>query len=261
MIKAVFFDIDGTLLSFDTHKIPHSTIQAISELKEKGIKVFIATGRHKKEIAVLDPLVFDAYISLNGSYCYDKEGKAIYKKPIPEQDMESLIKIQSSDMRFPCFLGTADNMILNFENERVREMYELISLTRKSPVDFDTWSEAARGEVFQLIAFFGPDNEEKIMSYLPGAVATRWVSLFADVIAKGISKRTGIDQVLKHYQIDLSETMAFGDGGNDIEMLRHVGIGVAMGNAADHVRQSADYVTDSVDNDGIIKALKHFKIL
>ena len=55
--------------------------------------------------------------------------------------------------------------------------------------------------------------------------------------------------------------MAFGDGGNDLSMLKHVHIGVAMGNAKDYVKDVADYVTDSVDEDGIYNALKHFNIL
>lgn len=55
--------------------------------------------------------------------------------------------------------------------------------------------------------------------------------------------------------------MTFGDGGNDINMLEHAGIGVAMGNASDRVKAAADYITSSVDDDGIINALKHFNIL
>lgn len=261
MIKAVFFDVDGTLLSFKTHRIPSSTLGAIETLQKKGIKTFIATGRHKRELEVLDSLVFDAYISLNGSYCYDNKGQVIYKKSIPANDMETLIKIQQSESRFPCFLGTEHSMELNFEDESVLKMYELINLTRVNPIPFDRWREIARKEVFQLIAFFKPDREEEIMSSMPGAEATRWVSLFADIVPGGISKRIGIDKILEHYNIPLKDTIAFGDGGNDIEMLKHAGVGVAMGNAADHVKAAADYVTGNVDDDGIYDALKHFGIL
>ena len=55
--------------------------------------------------------------------------------------------------------------------------------------------------------------------------------------------------------------MGFGEGGNDISMLKHVGIGIAMGNASENVKQIADYVTDTVDNDGILKALQHFGVI
>lgn len=261
MIEAVFFDVDGTLLSFETHTISDSTLKSINLLRDKGVKIFIATGRHKQELKILDTLVFDAYISLNGSFCYDNREKVIYKNCIPAGDMEALISIQQSNRRFPCFLATEDAMVLNFENDDVLRMYELINLTKVTPVSFDIWEKTARGEIFQLIAFFSPEKEGGIMSAMPGSVATRWVSLFADLVPKGISKQTGIDKVLEHYNIPLENTMAFGDGGNDIEMLKHVGLGVAMGNASDGVKQYADYVTDSVDNDGVYNALKYFGVL
>ena len=70
-----------------------------------------------------------------------------------------------------------------------------------------------------------------------------------------------MDAVLEHFGFDLSESMAFGDGENDLPMLRHAHIGVAMGNADEFVKKQADYVTDSVDEDGILTALKHFELI
>ena len=86
--------------------------------------------------------------------------------------------------------------------------------------------------------------------------AHRWHPDFADIISKGNSKSTGIDAMLAHYGIKLDESMAFGDGGNDISMLKHAGIGVAMGNASEEVKKSADFVTASVDEDGVALMLK-----
>ena len=70
-----------------------------------------------------------------------------------------------------------------------------------------------------------------------------------------------MDHILKYYDIPLGETMCFGDGGNDIPMMRHAAVSVAMGNAMDEVKRTAGYVTDTVDNDGVWKALKHFGII
>ena len=70
MIKALFFDIDGTLVSFNTHTIPQSTLNAIAELRKKGIKLFISTGRPRVAIDNLGNLEFDGYITMNGSYCF-----------------------------------------------------------------------------------------------------------------------------------------------------------------------------------------------
>ena len=70
MIKAIFFDIDGTLVSFKNNQIPASTIESLKKLKEKGIKIFVATGRGKDGLDILDEIEFDGYITLNGQYCY-----------------------------------------------------------------------------------------------------------------------------------------------------------------------------------------------
>ena len=78
---------------------------------------------------------------------------------------------------------------------------------------------------------------------------------------KGGNKSVGIEKLLESFGISPQETMAFGDGGNDIGMLKYVGIGVAMGNAENEVKEAADYTTDAVDEDGIYNALKYFGVI
>jgi Cof subfamily protein (haloacid dehalogenase superfamily) len=99
------------------------------------------------------------------------------------------------------------------------------------------------------------------MSLLPGCSSSRWFPTFTDINPLGIDKSVGIEKMNALYGITQEETMAFGDGGNDISMIRYAGIGVAMGNAEEKVKQSADYVTSSVDDDGIGAALRHFGII
>ena len=117
--------------------------------------------------------------------------------------------------------------------------------------------EALSFTVMQIIGFY-PETEQKhiLGDILRGCDDTRWHPVFADCIARGTNKASGIDHVIRHYGYRLSETMAFGDGGNDIEMLRHAGIGVAMGNASDEVKAAADIVTTSVDDDGVARVLR-----
>ena len=87
------------------------------------------------------------------------------------------------------------------------------------------------------------------------------LGMLADITAKGDTKQKGIDEIIRYFGIKLEETMAFGDGGNDITMLRHAAIGVAMGQAKEDVKAAADYVTAPIDEDGISKAMKHFGII
>ena len=90
---------------------------------------------------------------------------------------------------------------------------------------------------------------------------TSWNPTGIDIVARGSGKAAGIAQFIEEQGLDRSEIMAFGDGENDIEMLKYAGIGVAMGNAGDAVKAAADYVTDSVDENGIENALKHFGLV
>ena len=117
-------------------------------------------------------------------------------------------------------------------------------------------------KIYQMTPFFTKEEELSAGdSFFPGLEIMRWHPAFVDVIAPGGGKDKGMDAILEHFDIKLEETMAFGDGENDLSMLRHANIGVAMGNAGDYVKGQADYVTSSVDEDGIVTALEHFGIL
>ena len=99
------------------------------------------------------------------------------------------------------------------------------------------------------------------MALCPNVRGVRWHPDFVDLIAGDGGKAQGIERFLKHYGWDRSQAISFGDGGNDVDMLEYTGIGVAMGNATEEPKRVADYVTDDVDHDGIMNALRHFGIL
>lgn len=260
MIKAIFFDIDGTLVSFQTHTVPASTRKALQLLREKGIKVFIATGRPKSlMMEAVGDLDFDGYVTLNGAYCFTADGQDIYKGCVPQEDIEHLIHYQHTYPEIPFVFVHDNTWFLTHENEAVREIAQLIHIGIPEILPIET---ARDKEILQIMGYFPEEKDEEIFgSVLTHCEPMRWHPLFADIIARGNSKSHGIDQMLAFYNIDLQDTMAFGDGGNDIPMLKHVGLGVAMGNAAPHIQAVADYVTTSVDDDGILQALQHFHIL
>lgn len=258
MIKAVFFDVDGTLVSFRTHTVPQSTFDCINQLKEKGIKVFIATGRRLQAITNVGTLVFDGYITLNGAYCLAGRDQVIYKHHIPHTDIQAMLHYQETVRAFPCAMAQENNIYMNHVDADVKEVFDMLNFPTPP---LRPLREVADDPVYQLIAFFKTGEQDRIMQVMPNCEATRWNPLFSDVVPKGVDKSIGIDKVLEYYGISLDEAMAFGDGGNDIGMIRHVKYGVAMGNAEDDVKQAAHYVTTSVDDDGIYNALKHFNVL
>lgn len=263
MIQAVFFDIDGTLISFRTHTIPQSTLQALQSLRERGVKLFISSGRHPLDILPCLHFPFDGYVALNGGYCLTGAGEVIFQRNIDPSDIENLIQYQSHAGRFACVLAGAKDMVLNYMDERVIQVRKLVETKNLARIlSLEEWSAVARQGVMQLIAFFGPDRESALMRELfPHCRAMRWSPLFTDIVPLGVSKAEGIDKMLAYQGISLAETMAFGDGGNDIPMLQHVPLSVAMGNAAPEVKQAASYVTTSVDDHGVARALRHFGVI
>ena len=86
MIKIAFFDIDGTLSNMETRSVSDITIETLQRLQANNIKVCIATGRHPLSVPTFEGVTFDAILSFNGSYCFDKEGHVLYSHPIPHKD-------------------------------------------------------------------------------------------------------------------------------------------------------------------------------
>lgn len=258
MTKAVFFDIDGTLASFNTHKISPMTRKAIEILKSKGIKVFIASGRSAFELQILDNIQFDGYIILNGSHCFTSSGQDIYKHPISKEDISRLVNWLKNDST-PFLFVHSTGQFISSVNDEVRQIAKLVEVAVPTvmPAEY-----ALDKDIFQLSAYFAEsEKNELFVDVLTQCEQARWCPYFTDIIAKGNNKSNGIQHILDFYHIDISETMAFGDGGNDISMLKYVALGVAMGNADEEVKAAADYITESVDNEGIYQALEHFNLL
>lgn len=273
MIKAVFFDIDGTLVSFNTHKVPDSAREALQALRRNGIKVFIASGRHVASINNLPDLLFDGFVLINGTLAMTcPEGGAtavqmadpslpgrrvIYRNPIPKEDIHSWLDFLNNEQHSTVLVYEED-LMLNFIDKDMNEIMDLLSFPKPEGGDLNTLRDKP---IYQIITTMSNSDEERVMVNLPHCKTTRWHPLFTDIISKTASKGFGIQALLDNFGWSCEEIMAFGDGGNDVEMLDMAGIAVVMGNAEESVKAHADYITDSVDADGVLKALKHFELI
>lgn len=257
MTEAIFFDVDGTLLDFGTHEIKDSVREMLRALNKKGIKIFIATGRHSSKLGCLEGVAdFTAFVTVNGQICYNAK-EDIFLNPIPKDDVIEIAK-RMGELDIPCCFLQKDAILVNKLDGRLRSVGDVLDLSGASEKELRNSEEF---EVFQLVAYMTPEQEELLKQKWSSVGTTRWNPEFIDVVPKGGNKSLGIGKVLEYYNIPKENTMAFGDGHNDMEMLQYVGVGVAMGNAPEDVQQVADYVTDSIENDGIMKALQHFSIL
>lgn len=256
-IRALFFDIDGTLVSFATHRVPATAEEAIRRARAAGVRAFIATGRMLPMLGVVAHIPFDGYIAYNGACCTDAAGREIYCNPLPKEELERLLH-RLDESPFPvAFMGRRE-MTVNYRDERVLALARQIDV---EPPRVEDPRITIRRDIFQLCLYVGPDEERRILTKtLPLCASSRWNPGFADVNLRGDTKQSGMDHLLAHYGIPPAATMAFGDGGNDIPMLRHAAVGVAMGNAGDEVKRAADYVTAGVDDDGVLLALRRFGV-
>lgn len=256
-IKAVFFDIDGTLVSFRSHQIPASARRAIEQLRSSGVKVFIATGRLLRHTDVVADVEVDGYITVNGSYCITSSGEVIFEQAFPVATIERLFALER-EYGFQSALMTHENIFVSHIGERVAKIAKMINI---EPEVADLNHIVATQPVLQICPYIDADIEREIMPQLPECVASRWIETFMDINLSGVDKSMGASKVMEYYGLTLAEAMAFGDGGNDLPLVRDVGVGVAMGNACDALKDVADYVTASVDDDGVEQALRHYGLL
>jgi len=257
---ALFFDIDGTLVSFKTHEIPPSTILALTQAKANGHKVFIATGRPPLIITNLGAIehLIDGYVTINGALVYVGK-EVVCCKNIPNEAARFFVDDAIKKNYGLIVVGERDVAVLDPQGEVdqiFRQEIAVKNLNLAKPVE-----EVLKQRILQLTSFFKEDYEEELMAKIPTCTSGRWHPAFTDITAKGADKGEGIRVMAKHLGFDPQYTMAFGDGGNDSSMILTAGIGVAMGNAIDSLKEQADYVTTSVDEDGVLNALRHFKLI
>ncbi len=256
MIKAAFFDVDGTLLSYKNNRVCPSARAAIARLQEKGILCIVATGRHMIQMSKLPvaDIPFDAFVMLNGQLILDKQQNVLYGMPIEGKAKEFLVK-KFNDHTYPAIIIEERDMYLNYVTDHVEKVHEIIAIAKPELSDYKG------GNIYQVCAYLRPEEEylvDEIREYVEMA---GWHYGGKDIIADGGGKMNGIKWYLEHIGLKPEEIIAFGDAENDLDMIRFAGIGVAMGNGSEEVKAVADFVTADIDDDGIEKALKHFNLI
>lgn len=263
-IKAVFFDIDGTLTSFVTHEVPASTVEALEALSAKGIATFICSGRPPAQLDVIRGMIdheWTGYVATNGQCCFDDSGYRACE-PLDPADVQAFINVVST--RFPDMSAgfcEYDYVYFNQVSPYLRNMWNELGKTAP-PIIVDDPARTRTHPTYQVSAYVpAGEGERTILAAMPHSRGLRWHPDFTDIVAADGGKPTGMRRFMERNGWARSEVMAFGDGMNDMEMLSFAGIGVAMGNALPQVKAVADYVTRDVDHDGICRALQHFGIL
>ena len=242
----IFLDIDGTV--FDGKKVPEKNIESLKKAREQGHKVFINTGRAHCIITreMIDAIKPDGIISAMGTAIYI-DGTFVYSAVMNESDIEYLldfgeerdiyILIESIEklvsFRGPAFLG--QNYFLDYASD-LRKEYPDMNISKIS-----------------LMCTLTNEDIDILKERFPSVYVH---ADYAEIPALNHNKATAIARVCEYYGVDISHSIAMGDSGNDDEMIKAAGIGVAMGNATEHIKASADFITLNCEDGGVAYALE-----
>lgn len=252
----VFFDLDGTLLNGDSG-LDDDVRDALAELKDKGAVPFIATGRSPIEVQhLLNQTVIDSFITLNGQYI-QYEGKEVFRNVIPT-DVISDFKKLVSEKNMALSLYSADKIRATQHNETIKKAYGFI---HEDPPAIDNSFELKEDILMLLVLNEDASRDREITDQFPDLSFFRNTPFSIDTISKGHNKAKGIDALIEAVHLDGIPVYAFGDGSNDLEMLKRADHSVAMANGLDKVKEVADYVTSANTEGGLIEGLKHFNLI
>ncbi|MDQ0230044.1 Cof-type HAD-IIB family hydrolase [Metabacillus malikii] len=262
--KMIVLDLDDTLLRND-HSISDRTKQALMEAQQNGVKVVLASGRPTfgmKHIA--DELLLAEYgsfiLSFNGGKIINcQTGEEIFSSTLSPNQAHSLFHLsQREDVFIHTYVG--DEIITEKDNPFTAIESELTGLPIKVVPSF---KEAVTESVVKVLMVDAPEKmavvEKTLQKELKDQFSVmRSKPFFLEFTEKGVTKGTSLNQLIQLLNIKQDEVIAIGDSYNDLAMIEFAGLGVAMGNAPDDIKQAANYVTDTNMNDGVAKVVEKF---
>lgn len=277
-MKVLFFDIDGTLLDFGKDLIASETLEAMHLAQKNGHKIVICSGRCVCQLpGILSQFDFDGMVSSAGANV-EYQGKSVFHRPIGKEIMQKMLSfyeenhipylLQANDVILAShescmgfcramadFLGNGDEETLRrkFGIQLVEENF-LEHLGDYADILTTAYVESPIG-LRDVQQFFAPEL------VVTGSSINKTEDSAGEVTLAGINKATGMEALLSYLGLKREDSIAFGDGPNDLEMLSYAGIGVAMGNASEQVKQCADMITRSVAEDGVGYALRKLQLI
>lgn len=262
-IKMVATDIDGTILNWDFGGFTPKVKDCIKNLTASNVKVVLVTGRmHKAATFLADELGLDTpIVSYQGGMIKDRSGKVYYRKDLDAERAKEIIKwAKENNVHINLYMD--DILYVEKDDETIKQYTD------------------ARFIDYKVCPFESLEikNVNKILAikYGDADTVTGWVNIlrekypelyivkstpyFCEISNNEAKKSCAVEYLCKLWGIEKSEVLAIGDQNNDIELLKSGGIKVAMGNGTPELKECADFITDTVENDGFVKACEKFII-
>ena len=283
----VFFDADGTIIK--NNKISKLTREAFTKLRENGYILVLSTGRALPAIdGILKDMNFENIIcSAGGAVVVNNE--IIYSKPMKKESLKELVEyfdkyniIYNMEANDYIWIkkGQKEKYLRLFEipekgiisDDEYNKAVERLTMISNRTMEIEDVSNLEVNKIHYYEADVLYDGNELPISYKQvveelgekyKCVSLSLSKLFSggEICEKEISKKTGMDVILKYFDVDKENIYAIGDDYNDIEMLEYAPKSIAMGNAPEEIKKICSYITESVDNDGFYHAMKHFGLI
>lgn len=238
-VKLVALDLDGTVAQFNGDLVSEETIEAVRQAQAKGVEVVIATGRSRKtSLAIAEKLDVHYMVTLNGGEIWTRSGELLKSQPFDQTTVEKIFKIHQ---QYPSFFW-----FVSHEHIYRDELPDNYLEQEWLKVGFDVKDDQVRETKMQRLTLI--DTVEVSNSSLTNM----------ELNPKGVHKASAIQFLLDNLGLQFDQVMAVGDSMNDFKMIEAAAVGVAMGNGQDIVKEMADWVTESNEDNGVAVAIKKF---
>ncbi|MYL45844.1 HAD family hydrolase [Virgibacillus halodenitrificans] len=252
--KILFLDIDGTILKPD-HTYETTTKNAIKQVKDQGIEVFLATGRPLHEVEKLaSDLEISSYIGYNGAFAV-YQNETIINEPMRKKSVEEFLQI-SEELQHDMVLYSRDkNYFTSLEKEVVQKFIETFQLVKN-----DTYHDGVSSDILGATVINVSEGQAQNYEIEPdirlSPVNVDGAQNSYDIIRNQVNKGEAVKKLLDRLEIPREKAIAFGDGMNDKEMLMAVGEGFAMSDGHPDLAQYAKHQTTAVTDSGIYNGLR-----
>ena len=257
-----FFDVDGTLLPFGKG-LPDSALEAILDAKKEGHRVFVSTGRSPSEMdKALSPIPFDGGVYSAGCLVM-AEGKILEEKRYREDQVEEVLTYLKRMGHLAMIQTSSGTYMSSKAYEFFKEsLIKSNGISIKIPGLVVTDSIPEDLEVKKVLVLSPSGKVDEVRRDLGDKynIVDNTVGLkqsdMAEICLMGVDKGSGIKTILSYFGDDRKSSVGVGDGANDIEMIDYCGLGIAMGNADERLKEKADWITGDVNQDGLKKAIE-----
>lgn len=262
--KLIAIDMDGTLLN-SKNMITERTINAIEKAEEKGVQIVLSTGRllssaryFSDKLGLKNPV-----LACNGAIIIDKNREIIYSKSLEKQVAN---KVMDLGKKYNVYFHFYNEECL-FTNQYVKEVVDYYS-DKDQKIDIRIYnkdSEILEDKNLNIYKFLFIDNDfeklaklkEELLSVDRINISKSWENNL-EVMDLEASKGLGLEYICNGLSISRDQVIAIGDSDNDLSMINFAGLGVSMGNGNEMVRNNADYITSTNDEDGVAKVIEKF---